>query len=93
MEANALVEMYEISDQRYNICYNPFTEDKESSAYSTIDCENPYGPTVFLKKEKKCKSCNQCMDTNFHWLIKEYRGKNLKTKKNSIERGDLQFNK
>ena len=52
MEANALVEIYQRSVQGYNICYNPFTEDEESSAYSTTDCEKPYGPTVFIKKKK-----------------------------------------
>lgn len=81
MEANALVEIYQRSVQGYNICYNPFTEDEESSAYSTTDCEKPYGPTVFIKKEKNVNHVTKCMDTNLHWLIKEYKGKKLEDKK------------
>ena len=58
MEVDGVVEMYQRSIQRYNICYNPFIGDGDSSAYFTIDHERPYGPTVFIKRRMR-KSCNQ----------------------------------
>lgn len=51
MEADGVLEMYQRSVQRYNIYYNPFIGDEDSSAYSTFDCERPYNPTVFIKKK------------------------------------------
>ena len=42
MEVDGVVEMYQRSIQRYNIYYNPFIGDGDSSAYSTIDHERPY---------------------------------------------------
>ena len=71
MEADGVVEMYQISVQRYNIPYNPFIIDGDSNAYSTIDRERPYGPNVFIKKE--CVNhITKHMGTNLCQLIKEY---------------------
>ena len=51
MEADGIVEMFQRSVQRNSIRYNPFIGDGDSSAYSTVDRERPYGPTVFIKKK------------------------------------------
>ena len=51
MEADGVVEMYQRSIQRYNIHYNPFIGDGDSSACTSVDCERPYGPTVFIKQK------------------------------------------
>ena len=59
MEAVTAVEMYQRSVQRYNIHYNPFIGDGDSIAYSTVDPERPYGPTIFTKERRMRKSRNQ----------------------------------
>ena len=75
MEADCVEEMYQRSVQRYNIHYNPFIGDGDSSAYSTIDRERPYDPTVFIKKEECINHVTKRIDTNLRRLIKEYKGK------------------
>ena len=77
MEADGVVEMYQRSVQRYNIRYNSFIGDGDSSAYSTVDREGPYRPTVFIKKEGCVNHVTKRMGTNLHRLIKEYKGKKL----------------
>ena len=76
MEVGGIVEMYEKSAHRYNICYNRFIGDGDSSAYSTIDHERPYGPTVF-------------MGANLRRLIKEYGGRKLEDGKGHFGKGRL----
>ena len=77
MEADGVVEMYQRSVQRYNIRYNSFIGDGDSSAYSTVDCEGPYRPTAFIKKEGCINHVTKRMGTNLRRLIKEYKGKKL----------------
>ena len=49
--------------------------DGDSSAYSTVDRERPYSPTVFIKKEECVNHITKRMGTNLRRLIKEYKGK------------------
>ena len=49
--------------------------DGDSSAYSTVDRERPYSPTVFIKKEECVNHITKRMGTNLRRLIKENKGK------------------
>ena len=74
MEAGGVVQ-WRCTKDLYNIRYNPFMGDGDSTAYSTVDRERPYSPTVVIKKEECVNHITKRMGTNLRRLIKEYKGK------------------
>ena len=81
--------MYRRSINNYRNRYNPFIGDGDSSAYSTIDRERPYGATVFVRKKECVNYVTKRMGTNLRRLVKEYKGKKLEDGKSLSGKGRL----
>ena len=48
MEVEGVLDIYKRSVANYNIWYNPFMGYGDSSSYSAVDKERPYGGMVFV---------------------------------------------
>ena len=57
MEAEEVLDIYKRSVENY-IRYNPFIGDGDSSSYSAVDKERPYGAKIFAQKQE-CQPCNK----------------------------------
>ena len=77
MESDGVIEMYQRSINNYSIRYNPFVGDGDSSDYSPIEREHPYGATVFVRKEECVNHVTKRMRTNLRRLVKEYKRQKL----------------
>ena len=71
MESDGVIEMYRRSINNCSIRYNPLLGDGDSSAYSKIDRERPYGATVFVRKEECMNHVTKLMETNLRRLVNE----------------------
>ena len=89
MESEGVLELYNRSVERYGIHYNPFIGDGDSSAYSTIDKQRPYGAAFFVRKEECVNHVTKRMGTNLRKLIKDLKGKKLKDGKGISGKGRL----
>ena len=52
MEAEVVLDIYKRAVENYNIQYNPFIADGDSSTYSTVDKERPFGAIVFAQTKE-----------------------------------------
>lgn len=51
MKSDGILQHYQRSIKKHNIRYNPYIGDGDSSAYSNVDKERPYGATCFIARE------------------------------------------
>lgn len=63
METNGVLDICKSSVENYDIRYNPFIGDDDSSSYSAVDKERPYGAMVFVQKQECVKHATKRMDT------------------------------
>ena len=75
------MELYRRSVKNYGIRYNPYIGDGDSSAYSRVDRERPYGACFFIEKQECVNHVTKRMGTSLRSLVKEYKGKNYRTVK------------
>ena len=74
MEAEGVLDIYKRSVENYNIRYNPFIGDDDSSSYSAVDKERPYGAMVFVQNRECANHATKRMGTNLRSLLREYKG-------------------
>ena len=74
MEAAEVLTLYRRSVEKLGLRYIPYIGDGDSSGYSAVDKEKPYGPTVFIPKEECISHVTKRMGTNLRNLVKEYKG-------------------
>ena len=89
MESDGVIEMYRRSINNCSVRYNPFIGDGDSSTYSTLDRERPYGATIFVCKEEYVNHVTKCMGNNLPRLVKECKGKKLEYGKSLRRKGCL----
>ena len=89
MESDGVIEIYRRSINNYSIRHNPFNDDSDSNAYSTIDRERPYGATVFVRKEECVNMYPNAWELTLRRLVKEYKGKKLEDGKSLSGKGRL----
>ena len=75
MESDSVIYLYEKSAQRGDIRYIPFIGDGDSSSYSNVEKNRPYGPLVNIGKQECVNHVTKRMGTNLRNLLKEYKGK------------------
>ena len=75
MEASGVSKLYSRSIERHNIHYIPFIGDGDSSSYSCVCVEQPYGPTVYIPKVDCIAHVSKSMGSNLRSLLKDYKGK------------------
>ena len=75
MESEAVLDIYQRSVVNYGIRYIPFIGDGDSSSYSAVDKNRPYGPSVFVDKQECVNHATKRMGTNLRSLVREYKGK------------------
>ena len=64
MESAGVIQLYERSIDKHNICYNPFIGDGDSSSYSAVDKLRPYRPMFNIDKSKCMNHVTKHMETN-----------------------------
>ena len=74
MESTGVLKLYSRSVEKNRLCYIPFIGDGDSSAYSSICVQQPYGPTVYIPKEDCISHVTKRMGTNLRALIRDYKG-------------------
>ena len=57
MESAGVIQLYERSIDKHNICCNPFIGDGDSSSYIAVDKLRPYGPMYNIEK-------SECVNTS-----------------------------
>ena len=77
MEAAGVSKLYSRSIERHKIRYIPFIGDGDSSSYSRICIEQPYGPTVYIPKVDCIAHVTKRMGSNLRSLIRDYKGEYL----------------
>ena len=63
MECEGVIQLYNRSEEN-NIRYIPFIGDGDSSSYSKVDSERPYGAMVFIDKQECVNHVTKRMGTN-----------------------------
>lgn len=63
METKEVLDIYKSSVENYNIRYNPFIGDGDSSSYPAVDNERPYGAMVFVQKQECVNHATKIMGT------------------------------
>ena len=74
MEAAGVLTLYKRSVEKHGLRYIPYIGDGDSSGYSAVDKEKPYGPAVFVPKEECISHITKRMGSNLRKLITEYKG-------------------
>ena len=74
MEAEGVLDIYKRSVENYNVQYSPFIGDGDSSSYSAVDKERPYGAMLFVQKQECVNHATKRMGTNLRSLLREYKG-------------------
>lgn len=74
MEASGVLKLYSRSEKKHNIRYNPFIGDGDSSSYSKVCVEQPYGPTVYVPKVDCISHVTKRMGSNLRSLVRDYKG-------------------
>ena len=77
MESAGVLQIYGRSIEKHNVRYRPFIGDGDSSSYSAVEKESPYGPLYPVEKEECVSHITKRMGTNLRELLKEYKGKKL----------------
>lgn len=89
MESEGVLEIYNRSLEKYNVRYNPFIGDGDSSSYSAVDRERPYGASVFVEKRECVNHVTKRMGSSLRSLVRDYKGKKLSDGKCLSGRGRL----
>lgn len=63
METKGVLDICKSSVENYNIRYNPFIGGDDSSSYSAVDKERPYGAMVFVQKQECVNYATKRMGT------------------------------
>ena len=61
--------------EKYNLRYNPFIGDGDSSSYTAVDRERPYGPCFLVAKEECVNHVTKRMGSNLRALVQDFKGK------------------
>ena len=77
MESSGVTQLYKRSIEKHKIRYIPFIGDGDSSLYSQICVEVPYGPSVFIPKVDCITHVTKRMGSNLRSLVCDYKGKEL----------------
>ena len=75
MESSGVMQLYKRSVEKHKIRYIPFIGDGDSSSYSKICVEMPYGPSVFIPKVDCIAHVTKRMGSNLRSLVRDYKGK------------------
>ena len=74
MESAGVIQLYERSIDKHNICYNPFIGDGDSSSYNAVDKLRPYGPMYNIEKSECVNHVTKRMGTILRALLHKYKG-------------------
>ncbi|XP_013398023.2 uncharacterized protein LOC106164605 [Lingula anatina] len=77
MEAEGVSVLYNRSLELYNLRYNPFVGDGDSSAFRRVQREQPYGPEVALVKEECVGHVQKRMGSRLRRLVTSTKGMKL----------------
>ena len=73
MEAEGVLDICKRSVANYNIRYNPFIGDDDSSSCSAVDKEEPYETMAFVQNPEYVNHATKIMGTNLRNLLREYK--------------------
>ena len=74
MEADSVLLMYQQSLGKYGLRYRPFIGDGDSSSYSIVQRDMPYGPLCFINKAECTNHVTKRMGTGLRKLMKDKKG-------------------
>lgn len=74
MESSGVSQLYKRSIEKRKLRYIPFIGDGDSSSYSRICIEKPYGEVVFIPKVDCIAHVTKRMGTNLRSLVRDYKG-------------------
>ena len=74
MEGEGVLQLYQRSESNNKVRYIPFIGDGDSSSYTTVDKERPYGAAVFIDKQECVNHVTKRMGTNLRKLVADYKG-------------------
>ena len=77
MESSGIQTLYERSEESFNLRYNPYIGDGDSSSYSNIDRTRPYGQAFFVEKDECVGHVTKRMGTGLREIIKSEKGNYL----------------
>lgn len=66
--------LYKRSTDKRKIRYTPFIGDGDSSAYSSICIEKPYGESVYIPKAECISHVTKRMGTNLRSVVRDNKG-------------------
>ena len=75
MESAGVLQMYNRLLKLYGLRYRPFIGDGDSSSYSTVQKEMPYGPLYFMEKAECTNHVTKRMGTGLRKLLQNNKGK------------------
>lgn len=74
MEAAGVLTLYRRSVEKHKLRYTPFIGDGDSSSYSAVCKDVPYGPTFYIPKSDCISHVTKRMGSNLRSLIRDYKG-------------------
>ena len=77
MESSGIKTLYGRSEENFNLRYNPYIGDGDSSSYSNIDRTRPYGQAFFVEKDECVGHVTKRMGTGLREIIKSEKGNYL----------------
>ena len=89
MEAAGVLQLYERSIEKFNLRYSTLIGDGDSSAYSRVCKEMPYGPDRIVEKEECVGHVMKRMGTRLQKLVGRLKGQKLEDGKGLQGRGRL----
>jgi len=89
MEVNGLREIFSRSVEKYGARYTTFIGDGDSSSYTTIAEEKPYGPDVLIEKKECVGHVQKRLGTRLHKLKASLGNRKLKDGKSIGGKGRL----
>ena len=75
MEADGALELFGRSVDKYNLRYNPFVGDGDSSAFRTVTKAKPYGEDFTIEKEECIGHIQKRMGSQLRRLLTKNKGK------------------
>lgn len=74
MESDGVLTIYKRSTEKHRLRYRPYIGDGDSSSYSRVVNEAPYGVLLPVPKAECCVHVTRRMGTGLRTLIKENKG-------------------
>ena len=74
METAGVQRLFERSVENLGLRYNPYIGDGDSSSYSNIDRQRPYGQAFFIRKDECVGRVTKRMGTALREVIKSEKG-------------------